>query len=112
MHPAGEGIGLVMHDTFPADISGADDLGAPEAAYGIELGVDMVDWEAVRAADPAELCDAIRCRGMYYMLTGGCTTCGEVRCRPAGGLSRTFGSPLVDGLTAFLASAHDFRPHP
>ena len=73
MYPAGQGLGLVLHDTFPTDISGSDDLGVPEAAYGIELGVDMVDWEAVRAADPAELCDAIRCRGMYYMLTGGCT---------------------------------------
>ena len=39
-------------------------------SYDIPLGVDMVDWEAVRVADPADICDAIRCRGMYFLLTG------------------------------------------
>ncbi len=39
------------------------------SGYGIAPGDDIVDWEAVRVADPAAVCDAIRCRGMYYMLT-------------------------------------------
>ena len=47
-------------------------LGPPSSptGYGIPLGVDIINWEAVRKAEPAEMADAIRCRGMYHMLTG------------------------------------------
>ncbi|GAX73185.1 hypothetical protein CEUSTIGMA_g638.t1 [Chlamydomonas eustigma] len=38
--------------------------------YGLGVGEDIVDWVSVLRADPAELCESIRCRGMYHLLTG------------------------------------------
>jgi len=52
----------------------------------------MVDWEAVRVADPADLCDAIRCRGMYFLLTGeGCMR----RADPSGQCTRSLCSQVI-----------------
>lgn len=36
---------------------------------GLPVGVDMVDWEAVRTAEPSQVSESIRCRGMQFMLT-------------------------------------------
>ena len=39
------------------------------AVCGLPVGVDMVDWEAVRTAEPSQVSESIRCRGMQFMLT-------------------------------------------
>lgn len=50
-------------------VDGEEDGEGWPAVCGLPVGVDMVDWEAVRTAEPSQVSESIRCRGMQFMLT-------------------------------------------
>ena len=56
---------------------GSDDTPlSPDVPHELTPGEEIVDWDAVRTCpDPMQLVDAIRCRGMYFLLAGHITKC-------------------------------------